>query len=147
MRTGYDTATPTGYDTEPGAASRAEDDAGEEADPQKRPAAKVTVRIAGAGAKDNIADFVQALPSHLRPPQTLKEGAKNYTLSSRSQSTKITVRMGQRRFYATQVTDRQVKLLDALELSQDNQGGVTISVGKLGLDKCVELVAELLKPY
>ena len=74
MRTGYDTATPTGYDTEPGAASRAEDGAEEEADPPKRPAAKVTVTIAGAGAKDNIADFVQALPPILRPPQTIKEG-------------------------------------------------------------------------
>ena len=105
----------------------------------------MTVTIAGAGAKDNIADFVQALPSHLRPPQTLKEGAKNYTLSSRSQSTKITVRMGQRMFYAKPVTAGQVKLLDALELSQDNQGGVTISVGKLGLHKCVEVVTKLLK--
>ena len=107
----------------------------------------MTVTIAGAGAKDNIADFVQALPSHLRPPQTLKEGAKNYTLSSRSRSTKITVRMGQRRyFYAHHLTYGQLKWLDALELSQDNQGGVTISVGKLGLNKCVELVTELLNP-
>ena len=80
----------------------------------------------------------------MRPPQTLKAGAKNYTLSSPSQSTKITVRMGQQRFYATRVTDRQVKLLDALELSQDNKGGVTISVGKLGLPKCVDLVTKLL---
>ena len=54
--------------------------------------------------------------------------------------------MGQQRFYVTRVTDRQVKLLDALELSQDNKGGVTISVGKLGLHKCVELVTKLLKP-
>ena len=82
VRTGYDTATPTGYDTEsaldagsePGAASRAEDDAGEEADPEQRPAAKVTVTIAGAGARDNIADFVQALPPNLRPPPTIKDG-------------------------------------------------------------------------
>ena len=77
VRTGYDTATPTGYDTE-GAASRAEDDAEEEADPPNRPAAKVTVTIAGAGAKDDIVqelpDFVQELPSHLHPPQKLKEG-------------------------------------------------------------------------
>ena len=68
-----------GYDTE-GAASRAEDDAEEEADPQKRPAAKVTVTIAGAGAKDDIVqelpDFVQELPSHLHPPQKLKEGLR-----------------------------------------------------------------------
>ena len=41
------------------------------------------------------------------------------------------------------MTYGQVKWLDALELSQDKQGGVTISVGKLG----VELVTELLKPY
>ena len=74
VRTGYDAATPTGYDTEPGAASRAEDDAGEEADPEQRPAAKVTVTIAGAGARDNIADFVQALPPNLRPPPTIKDG-------------------------------------------------------------------------
>ena len=106
----------------------------------------MTVTIAGAGAKDNITEFVQALPPHLRPPQTLKEGAKNYTLSSPSQSTKITVRMGQQIFYAKRVTDSQVKLLDARELSQDNQGGVTISVGKLGLHKCVDLVTKLLKP-
>ena len=149
VRTGYDTATPTGYDTEPGAASRAEDGAEEEADPQNKPAAKVTVTIAGAGAKDDIVqelpDFVLGLPSHLHPPQKLKEGAKNYTLSSRSQSTKITVRMGQRMFYAKPVTAGQVKLLDALELSQDNQGGVSISVGKLGLKKSVELVTELLE--
>ena len=109
----------------------------------------MTVTIAGAGAKDNIVqglpDFVQELPSHLHPPQKLKEGAKNYTLSSRSQSTQITVRMGQRRFYAKPVTAGQVKLLDAFELSQDNQGGVTISVGKLGLEKSVELVTELLE--
>ena len=76
VRTGYDTATPTGYDTEsaldaaPGSEG-AEDDAGEEADPQKRPAAKVTVTIAGAGAKDNIAEFVQAFP----PPHTLASAA------------------------------------------------------------------------
>ena len=55
--------------------------------------------------------------------------------------------MVQQRFYATHLTYGQVKWLDALELSQDKQGGVTISVGKLGLDKCVELVTELLKPY
>ena len=85
-------------------------------------------------------------PPHLRPPQTIKEGAKNYTLSSPSQSTKITVRMGQQVFYAKRVADSQVKLLDALELSQDNQGGVTISVGKLGLHKCVDLATKLLKP-
>ena len=72
-------------------------------------------------------------------------GAKNYTLSSRSQSTKITVRMGQRMFYVRPVTAGQVKLLDALELSQDNQGGVNISVWKLGLKKSVELVTELLE--
>ena len=35
VRTGCDTATPTGYDSE-GAASRAEDDAEEEADPQTK---------------------------------------------------------------------------------------------------------------
>ena len=72
-------------------------------------------------------------------------GAKNYTLSSRSQSTKITVRMGQRMFYVKPVTAGQVKLLDALELSQDNQGGMSINVGKLGLKKSVELVTELLE--
>ena len=72
-------------------------------------------------------------------------GLRNYTLSSRSQSTKITVRMGQRSFYAKRATAGQVKLLDALELSQDNQGGVSISVGKLGLEKSVELATELLK--
>ena len=109
----------------------------------------MTVTIAGAGAKDDIVqelpDFVQELPSRLHPPQALKNGAKNYTLSSRSQSTKITVRMGQRSFYAKPVTAGQVKLLDALELSQDNQGGVSFSVGKLGLEKCVELVTKLLK--
>ena len=87
---------------------------------------------------------MQELPSHLHPPQKLKEGAKNYTLSSRSRSTKITVRMGQRSFYAEPVTAGQAKLLDALELSQDNQGGVSISVGKLGLEKSVELVTKLL---
>ena len=54
--------------------------------------------------------------------------------------------MGQQVFYAKRVTDSQAKLLDAFELSQDNQGGVTISVGKLGLHKCVELVTKLRKP-
>ena len=88
---------------------------------------------------------MQELPSQLRPPRKLKEGAQNYTLSSRAQTTKITVRMGQRSFYAKPVTAGQVKLLDALELSQDNQGGVTISVGRLGLEQSVELVTELLK--
>ena len=73
-------------------------------------------------------------------------GAKNYTLSSRSQSTKITARLCQRRFYVTHLTSRQVESLEARELSQDNQGGVTITPGKLGFDKCVELVTELLKP-
>ena len=101
--------------------------------------------------KDDIVqelpDFVQELPSHLHPPQKLKEGAKNYTLCSHSQSTKITVRMGQRAFYAEPVTARQVKLLYALELSQDNQGGVSIRVRKLGLEKSVELATELLKHY
>ena len=49
-------------------------------------------------------------------------------------------------FYAKPAPDRcQAKLLDAFELSQDNQGGVSISVGKLGLEKSVELVTELLK--
>ena len=45
--------------------------------------------------------------------------------------------MGQRSFYAKPVTAGQVKLLDAFELSQDNQGGVSFSVGKLGLEKSV----------
>ena len=53
--------------------------------------------------------------------------------------------MGQRSFDAKPVRAGQVKLLGALELSQDNQGGVTISVGRLGLEKSVELVTELLK--
>ena len=91
---------------------------------------------------------MQELPSHLQPPQKLKEGAKNYTLSSRSESTmiRVTVRVPQRTFYAKPVAASwQVKLLDALELRQDNQGGVSISVGKLGLEKSVELVTELLK--
>ena len=79
-------------------------------------AAKVTVTIAGAGAKDDIVqelpDFVQELPSHLHPPQTLKDGgAKNYTLSSRSQTTKNTVRIDQHMFYAKPVPER---VLDAL---------------------------------
>ena len=53
--------------------------------------------------------------------------------------------MGQRSFYAKPVAAGQVKLLDAFELSRGNQGGVTISVGRLGLEKSVELVTELLK--
>ena len=54
--------------------------------------------------------------------------------------------MGQRSFYVKPVTvRRQVKLLDALELSQDNQGGVSFSVGKLGFEKSVELVTKLLE--
>ena len=43
------------------------------------------------------------------------------------------------------MTAGQAKLLDALELSQDSQGGVSISVGKLGLEKSVALVSALLK--
>ena len=53
--------------------------------------------------------------------------------------------MGHRSFYAKPVTAGQVKLLNALELSQDNQGGVSISVRKLGVEKSVELVTKLLK--
>ena len=69
VRTGYDTATPTGYDTE-GAASRAEDDTEEEAEtPQKKPAAKL-VKVTVAHA-DGV---VQGLPSQLHPPQKLNDG-------------------------------------------------------------------------
>ena len=95
----------------------------------------------GEGAK---ADFVQGFPSQLHPPQA-QCWVANYTLSSRSLTTKITARMSHRGFFAKPATAGQVKLLDALELSQDNQGGVTISVGRLGLEKSVELVTELLK--
>ena len=140
-----------GYDPE-GAASRAEDH-GEEDD---MPVAKVMVTIAGAGTEGGDspkADFVQELPSHLHPPQKLKEGAKSYTLISDSKSTKITVLVGERCFYAKPglaykpgLAKRQLKLLlDALDLRQDNQGGVRISVGKLGLEKSVELVTKLLE--
>ena len=53
--------------------------------------------------------------------------------------------MGQRSFYAKPVTAGQLERLDALELIRDNQGGVSFSVGKLGLEKSVELVTKLLK--
>ena len=90
---------------------------------------------------------MQRLPSHLHPQQQLKEGAKNYTLSSPSRSTKITVRMGQRSFYAkTAGSGDDVKSLhEAHGLIPDNQGGVCITVGRLGLEKSVELATKLLE--